>query len=435
MIASRETILSLLYRIGTIGFSFASVSLLIKNLGPAHYGAWATLVSALAWIQMSDLGIGYVIKNRVAARDDLTVLCDQIAVAVRLALLIGLVLIAVYLLGGSQLSVVRDFPLEAGVLYITAFLCLPAMIGVNILQGLNLSTVSFQASMLQSLAWLLLVLALGQDASLRMLAVAFAALWLLNGSYTFLRGYRALGLGRLGFGGRLIGKAALSDAWPLLRIGGAFFLLQMTGLVLFNLGTYLAYTYFSPSAAARYDILNKIYQIPMTLFNVLIAIAWSSIASLISQRRVDDVKRLQVQLFAASLGSGALMLAVSLVVVAPFVRLYSHGQLEVGQAEVFWFAAQVAVQMVAYAGAVFMNAAERLRIQILFAVSSTALFLPLFFLLQRHGMGVAAIPLATLLVVLPGALYFNYYARCHIIGALVPAPEPEPEPTERPSHA
>jgi len=80
MIASRETILSLLYRIGTIGFSFASVSLLIRNLGPEHYGAWATLVSALVWIQMSDLGIGYVIKNRVAARGDLEVLCDQIAI-------------------------------------------------------------------------------------------------------------------------------------------------------------------------------------------------------------------------------------------------------------------------------------------------------------------------------------------------------------------
>lgn len=426
MIASRETILSLLYRIGTIGFSFASVSLLIRNLGPEHYGAWATLVSALVWIQMSDLGIGYVIKNRVAARGDLEVLCDQIAVAVRLAFLIGLALIVLYVLGGSRLSVVRDFPLEASVLYICAFLCLPAMIGVNILQGLNRSTISFQASMLQSLAWLLLVLALGRDASLHTLAVAFAVLWLLNGSYTFLRGYRALGLSHQGFGARLFSRRPLADALPLLRIGGAFFILQMTALVLFNLGTYLAYTYFSAGAAARYDILNKVYQIPMTLFNVLIAVAWSTIATLISQRQVANVKRLQIQLFAASVGGGVLLLAISMMVVAPFVRLYSHGQLEVQPAEVFWFAAQVAVQMVAYAGAVFLNAAERLRIQILFAIASTALFLPLFFLLQRHAAGIAAIPLATLLVVLPGALYFNYYARRHIIGALVPAPSEVP---------
>lgn len=420
MIASRETIISLLYRIGTIGFSFASVSLLISNLGAEQYGAWATLVSALVWIQMSDLGIGYVIKNRVAARDDLAVLCDQIAVAVLLSLLIGLVLIALYALGGAHLSVVRDFPLEAGVLYITAFLCLPAVIGVNILQGLNLSTVSFQASMLQSLAWLLLVLSLGRDASLRTLAFAFAVLWLLNSSYTFLRGYRALGLGRLGLGTRLLNRRPLSDALPLLRIGGAFFLLQMTSLVLFNLGTYLAYTYFSASAAARYDILNKIYQIPMTLFNVLIAIVWSSIATLISQRQIASLSRLQTQLVAASLGGGLLLLVISMVVVKPFVRFYTHGQLEVDPVEIIWFAAMVGTQMVAYAGAVFMNAAERLRAQILFAITSMVLFLPMFFLLSNHVSGIAAIPLATLLVILPSALYFNFYVRRHIIGGLAP---------------
>lgn len=420
MIASRETVLSLLYRVGTICFSFASVSCLIRNLGPEHYGAWATLVSALVWIQMSDLGIGYVIKNRVASRDDLSELCDQIAVAVRFAFVIGLVLIAVYLLCGSRLSVVQDYPLESGVLYVTAFLCLPAMIGVNILQGLNLSSVSFQSSMVQSLTWLVLVLVLGRNVSLPMLAVAFAALWLLNSTYTFLRAYRALGLGRLGFGSRLRKRLVWSGTLPLLSIGGAFFLLQMTSLVLFNLGTYLAYTYYSASAAARYDILNKIYQIPMTLFNVLIAIAWSSIATNISQRKVLSLSRLQTQLIAASFGAGGLLLGVSMVAVGPFVSLYTHGQIEAAPEEVFWFAAQIVIQMVAYSGAVFMNAAERLRTQMVFAITSTVLFLPIFFLLRSHAGGIAAIPLATLLVVLPSALYFNFYVRRHIIGTLAP---------------
>lgn len=420
MIASRETILSLLYRIGTIGFSFAGVSFLISNLGAEQYGAWATLVSTLVWIQMSDLGIGYVIKNRVAAREDLAVLCDQIAVAVQLAFLIGLALIVLYVLGGMRLSVVRDFPLEAGVIYITAFLCLPAMIGVNILQGLNLSTVSFQASMLQSLAWLVLVLSLGRDVSLRTLAFAFAALWLLNSTYTFFRGYRALGLGRLSFGIRLLKRRPLSDALPLLRIGGAFFLLQISSLVLFNLGTYLAYSYFSASAAARYDILNKIYQIPMTLFNVLIAIAWSSIATFISRGQVASLSQLHTRLVGVSLGGGVLLLASSMVIVGPFVRLYSHEQLEAEQVEIFWFAAQIVTQMVAYAGAVFMNAAERLRTQMLFAIASTVLFLPIFFCLTNYLGGIAAIPLATLLVMLPSALYFNFYVRRHIIGTLAP---------------
>lgn len=413
MIASRETILSLLYRIGTIGFSFASVSWLIRNLGSERYGAWATLVSALVWIQMSDLGIGYVLKNRVAAREDPQALCGQIAAAARVSFLTGLLLCGLYVIGGSYLSIVRDHRLEANLLYVTAFLSLPTMLGINLLQGLGMARVSFLVSMLQSLAWLGIVVFLGQEASLRQLASAFAGLWLASNLYIFHRAYRTLALGKLFFFSRLWAPRMFRDALPLIRVGAAFFFLQLTGLILFNLGTYLAYTYFSADAAARYDILNKIFQIPMTLFNVLIAIAWASIATLLSQSNFNGARRIHTQLVVSSLIGGFFILGISLAAVPPFVHVYSHGKLEVGRPEVFWFAMQICVQMVAYAGAVFMNAVERLRLQIAFAMVSTAAFLPLFFLC--HSMDIAAIPFVTMLVVLPGAAFFNIYARRHIV--------------------
>lgn len=415
MIVSRETILSLLYRIGTIGLSFASTSFLIKTLGPDRYGAWATLMSALVWIQMSDLGIGYVIKNRVAAKENLNFLCEQIAVAVRLSLMIGLVLVLLYFMAGTALSVVQDFPMESTVLYVSALLSLPSMIGVNILQGLSQSSVAFQASMIQSIAWLGFILILGHsdETSLRSLSIAFALLWLINGTYIFFRGYYALGLGKAGFTSHLFSRRTPGSAIPLLRIGGAFFLLQLSSLVLFNLGTFLAYSYFSARIAAKYDILNKIYQIPLTLFNVIIAVAWPAIATAISQRNAANLRKTHTQLIISSLIGGASLLFLSAVIVPPFVQFYSHNQLTVSNEEVFWFALQIAVQMLAYSGAVFMNAAERLRVQILFAIASTIAFLPLFFLLQSHG--IAAISLSTLLVVLPGAVHFNVYVRRHII--------------------
>lgn len=418
MIASKETLISLGYRIGTIGFSFLSVSLLVSKLGPDRYGAWATLVSALVWIQMSDFGVGYVVKNRVAAREDSVALCEQIASAVYLSTLIGVVLVILYAVAGTQISIVEDYPFEAACLYVTAFLTLPAMVGVNILQGMGLSTVSYRTAMVQALTWVVLVLLMGDVVSLRPLAALFAALWLLNGAYNFWRGYRALGLGQLGFTRRLFTVQPVARLWPILRVGGAFFLLQITSLVLFNLGTYLAYSYFSASAAARYDILNKVFQIPMTLFNVVIAVAWASIASHLSQRDSSNVGRIQRQLLVASSGGGVLLIVVSYWIVPPFVRLYTHGRIEVGHIEVSAFASQILVQMVAYAGAVFMNAAERLRIQIAFSVAGTLAFLPLFHLLQGRGLGIEAVPLATLLVLLPSAFYFNYYVRHHIIAPL-----------------
>ena len=43
MSMSRETISSLVYKVAGIGVTFVGVSLLVRNLGPASYGAWATL--------------------------------------------------------------------------------------------------------------------------------------------------------------------------------------------------------------------------------------------------------------------------------------------------------------------------------------------------------------------------------------------------------
>lgn len=421
MIASRETWLSLSYRVATIGFGFLSVSLLVRTLGSERYGAWATLVSALAWIQMSDFGVGYVVRNRVAARGDGAEICRQVASAVYLSVLIGLGLIVLYAIGGSRVSVVRDFPLEAACLYLTAFAALPAMVGVNILQGIGLSTVSYRAAMVQALVWLALVWLMGESVSVRALAMTFATLWLLNALYAFWRGYRELGLARLGFARRLFAWHPMGTLWPIVRVGAGFFLLQLTGVVLFNLGTYLAYTYFSASAAARYDILNKIFQIPMTLFNVIMTVAWGSIAAHLARRDHAQVRRIQRQLLVISVSGGVLLALVAYWAVPPFVRLYSNDRIAVGPVEVTAFSAQIATQMLAYAGAVFMNAAERLRIQIVFAVAGTLAFLPLFHVFQARGLGIEAIPLATLLAILPSALYFNHYARRHIIAPLAVA--------------
>ena len=418
MIASRETVLSLAYRIGTIGLSFASVSLLIRVLGADRYGAWATLVSGLVWIQMSDLGIGYVIKNRVAARENQEVLLGHIADAFRLSLAIGLALAILLVWVGPLLSIVRDFPLESAVLYGAALLCLPAMVAVNVLQGLGQSTVPFMATMLQNLAWLVFVYSAEPGTSIQSLSIVMALLWTLSAAYVCFRAWCGLKFNPRMFVTRLVRRPCWIEARPLLQVGLSFFLLQMTGLVLFNLGTYLAYTWFSADAAARYDILNKIFLVPITLFNVVIAVAWSAIASGISQRNHAAVHRVQMNLLITCCAGGALLLGVAMVAVPPFIRLYSHGAVNATSSDVFWFAALAAVQMFAYSGAVFMNAVERLRIQIAFAAVSMTAFVPLFFALAGTELGIASIPLATLIAILPGAVFFNYYARRHIVSAV-----------------
>jgi O-antigen/teichoic acid export membrane protein len=415
MSASRETLISLFYKVAAIGVTFVGVSLLVRNLGSTAYGAWATLVSALVWIQLSDFGIGIVVRNRVAADRGNPELAQSIATAMTLTGAIGLALVIVFAATWRFISVARDFPLESALLYVSAFLMLPTSVGTNILQGLGLSRVTFQASLVQMALWLAFVAWLGPHPSITVLAVGFAVLWAGVCLYQLLRALRELDLANRSLLARLANVRPSRDVVAMMRIGGAFFVLQVTSLVLFNLGTYLSYTSFSPAAAAKYDILNKVYQIPLTLFNVVITVAWSRISQAASARDAAGLHRIQLGLVGVAVAGTAGLFLTSAFVVRPFVQLYSHAQIEVSMREVMAFSVQVAIQLLAYAGAVFMNAVERLRMQILFAVASALLFVPTFQVLKAAGLDVASVPLSTAFVMLPGALWFNLYVRRRII--------------------
>ena len=415
---SHETLLSLSYKLGAIAITFVGVSLLVRNMGPAAYGAWATLASTLIWIQLSDFGIGLVVRNRVASGRMGDEIEQSVAAAMKLTTGIALVLIAVYAATWRTVSVARDFPVEAALMYVSAFLMLPASVGLNILQGLGLSRVTFKASLVQLSLWLVFVVTLGARPSITWLAAGFSALWIGLCLYQLWRALRELGLVNARFLRRLVQPGRSGELSNMLRVGGAFFLLQITSLVLFNLGTYLSYTSFSPAAAAKYDILNKIYQIPLTLFNVVITVAWSRITREAVERNAARLKTIQRTLLAVALGGAPALFLVSGLVVGPFVHLYSHGQIEVSLREVMAFSALVAIQLLAYAAAVFMNAVERLRIQIIFALASALLFVPVFQALRSAGLEVASVPLSTAIVMLPGALWFNVYVRHRIIHPL-----------------
>lgn len=420
MSVSRETLVSLAYKLGTIGGTFVSVALLVRHMGPTAYGAWATLASALVWIQLSDLGIGIVVRNRVAADRHDPALPQSIATAITLTALIAIVLILVYAAAWRHVPASRDYPLESALMYVTAFVMLPTGVGTNVLQGLGMTRVTFKAAMWQVVLWLAFIVALGSQPSILALAAGFSTLWVGVCLYQLVLALREMGMADAAFLARLAQVRPSDAVMALMRVGAAFFLLQMTSLVLFNLGTYLSYASFSPAAAARYDILNKVYQIPLTLFNVVIVVAWSRITRAASARDANGLHRIQLGLLAVALAGTLALFAVSAFAVRPFVLAYSHGQIEVSAGEVTAFSVQVAIQLLAYVGAVFMNAVERLRIQLGFALVSAAAFVPLFMALSAAGFGVASVPLATGLVMLPGALWFNVYVRRHIIRPLRP---------------
>lgn len=63
----KNSVLSLVFKIGSSFISFFSAPLLLFVLGEEKYGAWVSLLSLVSWMYYCDIGIGGSMRNRVAS--------------------------------------------------------------------------------------------------------------------------------------------------------------------------------------------------------------------------------------------------------------------------------------------------------------------------------------------------------------------------------
>jgi O-antigen/teichoic acid export membrane protein len=213
----------------------------------------------------------------------------------------------------------------------------------------------------------------------------------------------------------LVNFSNIRVALPLWKVGIRFIFLQLSSAILFSLGTYLTYTNLSSTDAARYDILFKLFQVPLTFFNVVISVYWVEIARSIAMqdRQVLQSRFKQLQLMALCIS--LIMLIFSLFIAPTLVDIYTGGRISVSVSESLSFWILIAIQIFAYSGAVFLNAAEKLRGQITLAVVSAALLIPTVLFLYGLGLGLSAVPLSVAILITPSLVFCNFSAYYYVI--------------------
>ena len=61
------SMLSITYRVVSIGTSFYLVPFLTQRMGVSRYGLWLTISSLSAWLTLTDLGLGSALVNDLSA--------------------------------------------------------------------------------------------------------------------------------------------------------------------------------------------------------------------------------------------------------------------------------------------------------------------------------------------------------------------------------
>lgn len=393
-------------RLVSMAVAVVSVPILLKLLGKEEYGTWVTLTSLLAWVSILDLGVGNSLRNSIARMIDTSHAAEvrQEFVAF-FQLLAGIGLLAIFALCGALVyfSPLAENRLTAVILYVPILLLLPLLLSASVLQGAR--AVGLQSMLQSSVGWLFFLFvaachSLSAQPDLRVLATAWSAFYVLS-----LLVMTALALHLLKMPvACLVRRGAARLPTDRLRVGLSFLALQLSSLVLYSLGNAILYNRLGAQEVARYDVVNKIFQVGLGLYTVVIGVMWSEISRLRALAQFPALRSLYRKMMVVALAFSGCIFLVAFA--APWVIGYwTAHRIEVRQSEALTIAALVSLQAVAYVGAVFLNAFEQIRIQIVLACFSIVLMVPIANALLAAGHGIAAVPLAAAaLTLLPAVL-------------------------------
>jgi O-antigen/teichoic acid export membrane protein len=393
----------------SMAVALVSVPLLLSLLGTHQYGVWATLTSLVAFISLLDLGVGNSLRNSVAA---MSVSNDELVRTefvgfFRLLCFVGPVAAVCFGIVVPWLEISADHAGAAWLLYVPLLLTLPLVLGASVLQGARatgLQTLLQATGGWAFFALIGLIAWSGVAPSINSLALAWSFFYLAALLVVFSLALKTL---KLPWSRLLSGSiSVLSGAR--LRVGLEFLVLQLSSLVLYGLGNVLVFDHLGASEAARYDVLNKVFQVGLSFYTIVIGVMWSEIAK--SRAASDAVALTRIYGRLASIAMFFSMVCILGAVVVPtLVDVWTHHRIQVKTNEALAIAGLVSVQSLAYVGAVFMNAFEQVRLQIVLGVVSIVLMVPVASIFLNEGMGIVSVPLSAMLITVMPMILCNVH--------------------------
>lgn len=395
----------------TLISNLLSIPLLIKLIGTESYGSWVTLTSILTWVILLDFGLGHGIKNLVAKKSNNSIIDLSIKPAIigsiQFFIAFCIFFILILLLMTKFIRIFKWDIISTYFIYIPFLLFFPLSIGNSILQGLRKTGYQSIIGIIKPFIWLsslIILTKLDFKNNIQVIALIFSFSNILLFIFSFIA---ANNFSKITFSD-IFHITNIKESIPIIKIGLQFFILQISSIMIFNIGNFLNYSYLGGVSTATYDVANKLFLFYISLFNLVISVYWPEIANVIAIKDKVKLKRLRKQLYVYCflfIVGGFVLIAIS-----PYAfKLLTNSEIEIGYKQLFPFFILVVIQAVAYIGAVFLNAAEKIMGQIVLSIISSTLIVPISFFFFKNEYGIISVPLASILVILPTSIIVNIW--------------------------
>jgi O-antigen/teichoic acid export membrane protein len=400
---------STFFKIASSLVSFFAVPLLLKALGTHDYGIWVTLAAMVAWLNIFDFGSGYSLKNKVTeslVSKDKSFLKILIAGTIQFYVLATFVILLVFVGCLFFIKAFRENIVLSLILYLPVIIAFPFTLGHFMMQGLKKFNLFNFLLLLQSLIWLITIVLYSSGIihlDIYKIAIVYGLLYITANFCVFYISLRFLEFNWK----ELFDFSHFKSSKDSLLVGGRFFLLQISSLMLFSLGNLMTYDNLQVKDVAQFDTVNKIFLIGMTFFNVIIAIFWAEISHAKALKAKVLLFKVRNQLLLVSLffSIGTCIVAYFMPFIIPF---WTKGIINIEFIQLLPFIFLVVIQYFAYAGAVVLNAFEDLKGQVVLSVFASIFIIPLAKYFFSIGIGIGSVPLASAILILPTLIYVLY---------------------------
>ncbi len=389
------------------------VPVTLGYLNPYEYGIWLTLNSILLWINSFDIGLGNGLRNQLAtavAYNDYKLARSLVSTAF---VMIAILMVIIFIIGSTLILNINWYnilgttadkvPNLSKVVYVSfALFCINFMVKFigNIYLAMQMPAVNNFMVMSGHLLSLVVIylLTLFTDGSLFNVALVFSVspvvIYILAYPITFLFVYKGLRPSP-----RLFNKHLLKS---LFNVGVLFFILQISGLILFAMSNLVISKMFGPDQVTPYNISSRYFSLINLLIAIIFAPMWSAVTDAYAKGEQDWVRQ-KLKKAEKFLFWVAIIVAIMVAISGLVYNIWIGNKVKIP----FLLTVLVALYhfIIAYSTthSLFLNGMNKMVLQVYNIVVVAILFIPSCFILGKY-LGIYGIVITMCLMNLSGAV-------------------------------
>ena len=382
-------------------------------LGEYKNGIWLTISSMLLWIDNMDIGLGNGLRNKVAEymahgeRERTRSLISSTFAMLTCIIIPVMLVLLLLIVVGDPYQVFNATPDKAPhldqVLMVTVILVCTSfvfkLIG-NFYMGIQLPAVSnllIALGQTMALFGTYIILWSGSHSLMHIALVNTAAplfVYLLAFPYTFFYKYPHL---RPTF--RLID---FKEAKTVINMGVQFFIMQISGVILFMTSNLLISNLFSPELVTPYQITYRYFSIMLVVFTVICMPFWNATTDAYERGDMEWIRQATRKLRLMTIG--IMICMIIMVVLSPWVYAIWIGDIDIDMKMSIVMAVYIFILIYSLRYSYFINGIGKLRLQLIFTTTAAILFIPLAYLTTLWSHNIIWFMVVMCLVNIPGLI-------------------------------